>query len=247
MPFFLVNFANIMPNTFFRFRKFIVFQDQCAMKVGTDSVLLGAWARGGHRILDIGTGTGVIALMMAQRFERSVVEAVELDASACVQAEENVARSPFAERVKVVCMPVQQMATIGEYEHCFDAVVCNPPFFENALKAPGKERNMARHTDFLPFSDLFEAVRKLMTPGGMFSVIIPFDFKDRLIEEAAIFGFMPSRICSVKTTPRKTPKRFLMEFRRVRSTDMVMEEGLLETEPGKRSEWYTALTRDFYL
>lgn len=247
MPFFLVNFANIMPNTFFRFKKFIVFQDRCAMKVGTDSVLLGAWAEGGQRILDVGAGTGVIALMMAQRFERSEVDAVELDAQACVQAEENVGRSPFAERIKVVCMPVQRMASIEDYQQCFDAVVCNPPFFENALKAPGKERNMARHTDFLPFSDLFEAVRKLMSPEGAFSVIIPFDFKDRLIQEAAFSGFMPSRICSVKTTPRKLPKRYMMEFRRVRSADMVMEEGLLETEPGKRSEWYTELTRDFYL
>ena len=149
------------------------------MKVGTDSVLLGAWAKGGRRILDVGAGTGVIALMMAQRFPQAEVMAVDIDGEACAQAVENVAASPFAGRVDVRCVAVQQLAADEAMQARFDAIVSNPPFFDNALKAKGESRLIARHTDTLPFAQLFAAVRRLLAPSGVFSAIIPFKIRVR--------------------------------------------------------------------
>lgn len=236
-----------MPNTFFRFRRFVVHQDRCVMKVGTDSVLIGAWAHGGNRILDVGTGTGVVAMMMSQRFSDAMVDAVDIDADACVQAEANVAESPFASHIKVWHMSVQQFAEQPAMEGTFQSVVSNPPFFENALKAPEKARNMARHTDALPFGQLFASVRKVMAKEGEFSVIIPFDYRQRLETEASLCGFFFSRVCAVRTTPSKQPKRYMLAFRLSPPTEIEQEEGLLESSPGVRSPWYQSLTRDFYL
>ena len=199
------------------------------MKVGTDAVLLGAWARGGKRILDIGTGTGVVALMMAQRFPMAQVHAIDIEQDACCQAEENVSASPFSKRVLVRCMSVQQYAEGGDGNGCYDAIVSNPPFFENALKAPGEARMRARHNDSLPYDQLFQAVDKLMAP------------------EAARAGMVVTRLCAVRTTPRKPIKRYLLAFRRMPSQKCQEEEGLLEIAPGVRSEWYRLLTADFYL
>ena len=129
-----------MSTPFFRFQQFIVHHDRCAMKVGTDGVLLGAWARGGARILDVGTGTGLIALMMAQRYEQATVDAVEIDTEACQQAIDNVAESPFTNRINVICDAVQHFSMESERLKAYDAIVSNPPFFENALKNPDKGR-----------------------------------------------------------------------------------------------------------
>ena len=225
----------------------MVFQDRCAAKVGTDSVLVGAWARGGGRVLDVGTGTGVVAMMMAQRCAGAVVDAVDIDEDACLQAGDNIGASPFAGRIRVHCMPVQEMAVMPEQQACYDAVVSNPPFFENALKAPAVARCRARHTDTLPFADLFASVRRMLTPEGEFSLIIPFDFRQRLETEAALAGFFPSRVCAVCTTPQKSPKRFLLAFRLSPPVAVEHSEGLLEVSPGVRSPWYQELTRDFYL
>ncbi len=236
-----------MPNTFFRFRQFVVHQERCAMKVGTDGVLLGAWARGGGKVLDIGTGTGLIALMMAQRFPCSFVDAVDIDPECCSQAEENVASSPFADRVAVHCCPVQSFAMDADRGGLFDAVVSNPPFFDNALRAPDASRCLARHTDSLPFADLFRAVSLCLSPEGEFSAIIPFDYKDKFVAEAAEAGLFLVRSCAVKTTPSKQPKRYLMAFGKNRQTMVETTEGVLETSPGTRSAWYAKLTSDFYL
>ena len=121
-----------MSNNVFKFKQFSVHHDQCAMKVGTDGVLLGAWSRGGKRLLDIGTGTGLIAMMMAQRFSEAEIVAIDIDEAACLQAKENVANSPFATRVRVVHTSLQQF----DGENCFDCIVSNPPFFVNSLPNP---------------------------------------------------------------------------------------------------------------
>ena len=236
-----------MPNSFFRFKKFLVYQDLCAMKVGTDGVLIGAWARGGAHILDVGTGTGVVAMMMSQRFADAEVVAVDIDASSCRQAEVNISASPFAGRVEVICAPIQQLATDEAFAGRFDAVVSNPPFFENALKAPEVSRCHARHTDTLPFSELFASVGRLLSPGGEFSAIIPFDYRVRFETEASLAGFTLSRVCAVRTTPRKPVKRYLLAFRKGGGHELEQTEGLLEVSPGVRSPWYERLTGDFYL
>lgn len=236
-----------MPNTFFRFQRFVVHQERCAMKVGTDGVLIGAWAKGGKRVLDIGTGTGLVALMMAQRYRQARVDAVDIDPECCLQAEENVADSPFPDRVEVFCSPVQTFANDDARKGLYDAVVSNPPFFDNALKAPDSSRRMARHTDSLPFAELFQAVSVVMAPLGEFSAIIPFDYKLMFEREAAAAGLFLTRSCAVKTTPTKNPKRYLLAFRKQHSDFVEVAEEVLEVSPGCRSAWYRQLTSDFYL
>ena len=236
-----------MSTPFFRFQQFLVRHDRCAMKVGTDGVLLGAWAMGGERILDIGTGTGLIALMMAQRYEHTIVDAVEIDAEACLQAEENVAESPFANRINVICKPVQRFAMEEDRQMVYDAIVSNPPFFENALKNPDKGRLVARHADTLPFADLFKAVKILLAEDGEFSVVIPTEYRGRIEEEALLQGFSLARICAIKTTPRKPVRRYLLAFRRHPSASIEEIVGVLELQPNVRSEWYENLTKDFYI
>ena len=236
-----------MSTPFFRFQHFLVRHDRCAMKVGTDGVLLGAWARGGRRILDIGTGTGLIALMMAQRFEHALVDAVEIDAEACRQAEENVAESPFFGRIYVSCDAVQRFAMEHERQGGYDAIVSNPPFFENALKNPDKGRLVARHSDTLPFAELFKAVKMLLSDEGEFSVVIPTEYRGRIEEEALLQGFSTSRFCAIKTTPRKPVRRYLLAFRRHPSANVEETVGILEVQPNVRSEWYDNLTKDFYI
>lgn len=236
-----------MANPFFRFRQFVVWHDRCAMKVGTDGVLLGAWARGGQRILDIGAGTGLVALMMAQRFPMASVDAVEIDRGACLQAEENVGASPFADRLRMWCMPVQEMAEKAEHKKRYDAIVSNPPFFENALKNPDKGRLMARHADTLSFADLFASVKEMLSTEGEFSAIISSEYRGSFVQEAYLQGFSPSRICAVRTTPRKPVRRYLLAFRLQPGHQVETEEQILEIHPSVRSEWYHQLTKDFYI
>ncbi len=142
----------------FQFKKFTIAQDRCAMKVGTDGVLLGAWARGGKRVLDIGTGTGLVALMMAQRFTDAVVDAVEIDHDTAGQAMENVSSSPFANRVKVFAKALQGFEPDAPY----DSIVTNPPFFSNSLLAPDSSRTMARHTVALSFAAYWRLPRGIL-------------------------------------------------------------------------------------
>ena len=231
-----------MPNNYFRFRQFTLFQDRCAMKVGTDGTLLGAWAQGGPRMLDVGTGTGLIALMMAQRYAQGRVVAIDIDREACQQARENVASSPFADRVQVECCPLQ----LWEGE-AFDAIVSNPPYFDRSLKAPDEHRAAARHTDTLSYGELCRHACRLLSREGRFSVVIPFDYLSRFLAAAQENRLFLSRKCSIKTTPRKQPRRYLLEFAKSEPRQLLQEEGILEGEPNVRSEWYAALTRDFYL
>lgn len=233
-----------MANNSFTFRKFAIAQDRCAMKVGTDGVLLGAWAHGGDRILDIGTGTGLIALMMAQRYAGARLTAVEIDHEAAVQASENVAASPFAGRVDIVEAAIQSVGASGK----FDAIVSNPPFFTDSLKNPDAQRATARHADTLTYSELFAAVRQLLAEDGEFSAIIPADCLARFTAEAYLAGLATSRRCAMRTTPRKQPKRYLVAFRHAdcRCATETTEECLMNAD-GTRSAWYKQLTDTFYI
>lgn len=232
-----------MSNSFFSFRQFSISQDRCAMKVGTDGVLLGAWAPGGQRILDVGTGTSLIALMMAQRFPTSHVVGIDVDDEACLQAVENVENSPFSDRVKIVKSSLQEFLV----EESFDAIVSNPPYFVNSLKNPDARRTLARHTDSLSFDDLFRGVGRLLSEYGVFSIIIPTDALEQMLLNACHYGFYVSRQVAVKTVERKLPKRYLISFRR-QPTECVVEEIKVMTDSeGSRSTWFDALTREFYL
>ena len=163
----------------FQFKRFKIEQDLCAMKVGTDGVLLGAWARGGGRMLDVGCGTGVIALMLAQRYPQGRVTALDIDKGAVRQTEQNVAQSPFADRIEVIQGAVQTF----ESKDCYDAIVSNPPFFVDSLNAPDPQRNIARHAETLTYSQLMQAAWRLLKDDGELSVVVPFDYRRRMEDE----------------------------------------------------------------
>lgn len=213
------------------------------MKVGTDGVLLGAWAQGGRRILDIGSGTGLISLMMAQRFPEAEVVGIDMDADACGQARENVMASPFRDRVEIECCRLQDFGGTG----VFDAIVSNPPFFVDSLKNPDSKRTMARHTDSLPFRDLFAGVKRLLSDDGIFSAIVPVEVVEQFVAESCILGFYLIRKCGVKTVERKQPKRFMLSFAKHRILPYEEHVETMMDSQGNRSEWYRKITEEFYL
>lgn len=231
-----------MKNDLFHFKQFVVQQDKCAMKVGTDSVLLGAWAEGGKRILDIGSGTGVLSLMMAQRFPEARVEGVELDGDAFEQAVENARQSLFVRQIQFHHCPVQDF-----HSGKFDSIVSNPPFFVDSLKSPDSLRNQARHSDSLSFHDLFMAVKRLLSDGGVFSAIIPKDCLELFETEAYHSGLFITRKIEIKTTERKAIKRVLLAFRYYRSLAYEQQIVCLLDKTNECSEWYYRLTKDFYV
>ena len=235
-----------MANGYFQFKQFTVHQQHCAMKVGTDGTLLGAWAKasdGACRILDIGTGTGLIALMMAQRYPQALVTAIDIDEGAVRQAKENVSASPFADRITVLEADV---LTFEETEK-YDSIVCNPPFFEDSLTCPDPQRTEARHTVTLGYRQLMETAFRLLKEDGRFSMIIPSDCRVRLESEAHLRGFFISRVCSIQTTPKKEPKRYMIEMVKQPVNEINTTNGILESSPQVRSDWYRELTKEFYI
>ena len=213
------------------------------MKVGTDGVLLGAWAHGGRRVLDVGCGTGVVALMMAQRFPDAQVDAVEIDAAAAAQAGENAAGSPFADRVTVIQRAFQQFRPSASY----DAVVSNPPFFFDRRVGPDVRRDVARHADMAFFRDFFAFVRLRLSPVGEVSLVLPVESFAPVADEAYLSGFLLVRRVMVRTVPAKAPARCLVSFSRCRKGDVELDEVCLMDADGSRSAWAERLTAGFYL
>ena len=237
-----------MSNEYFKFKQFTVRHDKCAMKVGTDGVLLGAWAPGGSKILDIGTGTGLIALMMAQRFEDAAVDAVEIDGDAVSQATDNVNDSEFGRRIKIFHAPLHDFAYgSGDVAGRYDCIVSNPPFYTEDTECPESKRHAARHTDSLSYGELFACASRLLSNGGTFSIIVPTEAKEKILFEACMTKMFVKDICYIKTTPRKTAKRIMMSFTNVRPEETINEEHCLMNADGSRSEWYVSVTGDFYL
>lgn len=227
----------------FTFRQFHIEQDKCAMKVGTDGVLLGSWAKGGKRILDIGTGTGLIALMMAQRFPDANIDAIEIDENAVIQATENVLHSPFSKQIVVKHCSLQ---TYSETKEKYDSIICNPPYFVDSLKSNDNNRTVARHTDTLPFNELIKCAYQLLTPNGHFSLVLPVESYRILEPEAILNGFSVIKKVLVKTTPSKQPKRILVELGKVPDEYFSTTE-YLQDSAGNKSEWYKEITKEFYL
>ena len=227
----------------FIFKEFAIQQDRCAMKVGTDGVLLGAWARGGKRILDIGSGTGLIAMMMAQRFPEAFVEGVEIDTNAVEQSRENAEQSIFANRLHFHNAPLQTWKP----EQPFDAIVTNPPFFLNSLQAPDKARAQARNAEFLPFAHIFTFARQWLTETGCLSAVVPVETYEAFATEAFMQGFFLERLYHVKSSSRKPAKRCLVSFTRQRPKIYDEQTVELMAPDGGRSEWYKALTEAFYI
>lgn len=216
------------------------------MKVGTDGTLLGAWASGGSRILDVGTGTGLIALMMAQRFPGAYVTGIDVVPEAVLQARSNVAESPFSQRVDIVLGDVRTWG--DEFMPSYDAIVSNPPYFDLSLESPDALRATARHSSSLSYRELIAAAWRLLSDEGELSLIIPSECREKLETEAILAGFFKVRQCAVRTTPRKPVRRYLLAFRKHSSAEgLQLSEGIIEELPGQRSAWYSVLTKDFYL
>ncbi len=215
------------------------------MKVGTDGVLLGAWTdtTGADQILDIGTGTGLVALMLAQR-SRAHIDAVELDEDACIQARENVMRSPFSTRISVYQCSIQDYAATSSQR--YDLIVSNPPFFDNAYKALHKARNLARHSDRLDKVDLLQSAQQLLSENGRLAVIYPTEEAQILHQKAEAFGFFCHRKLYVKPTLNSPIKRVIMELGKHQSE---YQETSLTIEADRRiyTPEFIALIKDFYL
>lgn len=241
-----------MSNALFKFKQFSIQQERCAMKVGTDGVLLGAWANLGHNpnsVLDIGAGTGIIALMIAQRSSAvpkaiRIIDAIEIDENAYEQCVENFDNSPWSDRL--FCYHASLDEFTDEIEDKYDLVISNPPFYSDDFKSQDKQRDLARFYDALPFEHLVESVSKLLSEDGRFSVIIPFKEEKHFIELASNVNLYANRIKRVKGSPTSEIKRSLLEFSF--SEKDVKTNGLtIETSRHQYTQDYINLTKDFYL
>ena len=233
----------------FTFKQFHIVDNHTAMKVGTDGVLLGAWAQGGKKILDIGTGTGLIALMMAQRFPLADIDAIEIDKGAFKDAQLNVSQSPFNDRINIIncCLQDYQLCHETCTEGVYDAIVCNPPYFINSLKNPLQSRTTARHADSLSLQELIYYAKRLLKTKGTLSIIIPYDNKDILEAEAIFNGLSVLKLVNIKTKSSKPAKRCLIEFGKDATKQCEEEEQVLTTDKGTRTEWYQNITQEFYI
>ncbi len=233
-----------MSNSYFQFKQFTIEQGGCAMKVGTDGCLLGGWfdCSQSRRILDIGTGSGLIAIMAAQRCD-AMVTGIEIDPNAAAQAKENVKNSPWSERVEIIEKDLLEYVP----EELFDTIVSNPPYFVNSLKCDNATRTLARHSDSLGSEDFFACADGLLTPDGKVSIVIPCDIEGEWRRSANGCGFAASRLAYIKTTPKKMPKRVLVEFSRGNAIECSESTLVLEDSPGVYSKEAQDILRDFYL
>ena len=231
----------------FKFKHFAIDQDRCAMKIGTDSVLLGAWAAldaNPYSILDIGAGTGVLALMLAQRSGSELIDAIEIDDDAYEQCVDNFESSPWADRL--FCYHASLEEFVNEIDDTYDLIISNPPFYSDTYKSDNVQRDLARFVDAMPFRELIESVSKLLSPQGQFSVIIPFSEENNFIVLASKEQLFPNRILRVKGAPHSEIKRSLIEFS-FQETSINPRELIIETSRHEYTEDYIALTKDFYL
>ncbi|MGB0839874.1 MAG: tRNA1(Val) (adenine(37)-N6)-methyltransferase, partial [Chitinophagales bacterium] len=227
------------------------------MKVGTDGVLLGAWSAGDDkkvkRILDVGTGTGLIALMLAQRNSSAQIDAIEIDSQAAKQAKQNVINSPWANRVQVFQQDFSVFAQNPKHQKAYDVVVCNPPFFQNAYKTPKRSRNLARHNDTLSFVDLIQYTDLVLCSNGLFELILPSQEAQQFLVMANAHDFHCSHIMTTKAHLNKPPKRYLMRLCK-RTSNSEQNQKCKENEllmgDGRGIPYTTAyktLTQAFYL
>jgi tRNA1Val (adenine37-N6)-methyltransferase len=241
----------IAENKPFTFKEFKIHQDRCAMKVGTDGVLLGAWANiaSAQTILDIGTGTGVIAVMLAQRSrnrEGVKIHAVEIDEAAAEQARDNFKEAPFSERLAVFPLSIQDFARKSTTK--YDLIVSNPPFFTGGTLNSNGDKTNVRHTVKLPHSDLLNATRSLLTKTGRFCVILPLLEGLRFIEIATTYGLHNTQRMDVRFKKEKPIERLLLAFEQQHSPLLHEELILQHSTMGDRdfTEGYKELTKDFY-
>jgi len=237
-----------MANPFFRFKQFTVWHDKCAMKVGTDGVLLGCWCDvpEARTILDVGCGTGLISLMLAQRIPAQI-DAIDIDESACIQARENVSHSPFPDRIHIIYTSLARFAQTNTGKTEYDCIVSNPPYFIDSLKCPDKQRTMARHTDTLPLDQLIHDSNRLLSPSGCLCLVLPFDQRDALLRLVREEGLYLQKETDVYPTPASQPKRLLVQVGRQACEHPQMSSLVIEKERHHYTDEFIALAKEYYL
>lgn len=243
-----LNFKALLMSTApFKFKNFKVNQDKCAMKIGTDSVLLGAWTSLEKRpfsILDIGAGTGILSLMLAQRSNAELIDAIEIDDNAYEQCVDNFEQSPWGDRL--FCYHASLEEFTEEIEDEYNLIICNPPFYSEDFKTKNKQRNLARFQDAMPFEHLLESVSKLLSENGIFSVIIPFEHEKDFIQLSSEFKLFLNRKLHVRGNPKSEIKRSLLEFSFEENKTATLSL-IIETDRHQYTKDYIDLTKDFYL
>ena len=238
----------------FRFKQFTVWHDRCAMKVGTDGVLLGAWCPlpsqkpNRVRVLDIGVGSGLIALMLAQRLHQREdlfsVLGIDIDCDAVEQSHINFRQSPWADSLTSQACRLQDM----QAEQAFDLIVSNPPYFQDSLKNPNAQRATARHTDTLSFAELIAHSARLLQEDGILALVLPIEAEQEILTLTAGHGLHPTHITYVHSKPGKPAKRILIALSPIPDSRCPMTETMyIESENTPRSDEYKELTKDFYL
>lgn len=236
----------------FTFKQFSVNQDRCAMKIGTDGVLLGAWTpliNNPYNILDIGAGTGVLSLMLAQRSIAApnnvgIIDAIEIDEDAYEQCVENFEASPWGDRL--FCFHAGLDEFMDDPEDEYDLIISNPPFYTDDYKSDNTSRDLARFEEAMPFEELIEAAALLLSDNGIFSVIIPFKEEELFVAMCKEMGLFPLKITRVKGTPTSEIKRSLLAFSRTEQIPLV-DELVIEISRHNYTSEYIELTKDFYL
>ena len=262
-----------MASACFKFKQFTVWHDRCAMKVGTDGVLLGAWCPVGEfrslgveelrslgveefrslgvpaKVLDVGTGSGLIALMLAQRLPEAEISAIDIDSGAVEQARYNFSVSPWAARLDCQQTALQEV----EGEAIYDLIISNPPYFQDSLKNPDSQRAMARHTDTLSYEELLRDSVRLLKKEGIIALVLPIEAEQQIIALGQRYGLCPTHITRVYPKPGKEAKRLLIALSKHTSNSTVLKSTpyysslTLESETAPRSEAYKELTKEFYL
>ena len=235
-------------NSFFKFKQFTIQQDRCAMKVCTDACVFGGWAdvENDEHILDIGTGTGLLSLMTAQRNKNAKISTVEIEAEAFSQAKENIENSPFADRIEIYHSAIQDFSSLEK----FDCIISNPPFFQSDLRSPDSKINQAHHSDSLTFRVLLSAVNRLLTETGKFNILLPIDESIIFQELAEKSGLVLIRKLTLFHQNGKKPFRSLMLFLRSETADnrLISDDLFIYEEDGKTYHpKFAELMKDFYL
>ena len=233
----------------FQFKQFEVAQDQCAMKVGTDGILLGAWAdtNKAKQVLDIGTGSGVIAIMLAQRTTQAEVHGIEIEDSTYQQATSNMSKSPWANRLTAIHQSIQDYSKLSREE--YDLIVSNPPFFSGGVFSLDENRKNVRHTVKLPHGDLLMAARKLLSKNGKLCLILPLIEGLRIKEMARNYRLFCTKITKVKARPTDGKERLLLQFEKEEGKELIEDQLFVYAAPTGTaySEQFIALTEEFYL
>ncbi|MCP9198725.1 methyltransferase [Gramella sp. GC03-9] len=233
----------------FKFKQFSIEQDRCAMKIGTDGVLLGAWTSLEHNpesILDIGTGTGLIALMLAQRSEAFQIDAIEIEDNAYEQAVENFENSDWGDRLFCYHAGFDEFVDEMQDEDKYDLLISNPPFYSEDYKSGNEHRDQARFADALPLEELIEGASLLLSENGHFDIIIPYSEENKAVEIAQNHRLFPNRITRVRGTINSPLKRSLISFSFERKEPMI-DELVLEISRHEYTPEFRKLIKDFYL